>query len=202
MANPNAPSGFRPWKHGGGGTPGRLSTYTLSTAYNTALYQGDAVKTDGAGNLNPIAAGNQGRGIFWGVKFIAADGSPKFQRNWVASTAELSGSKIEALVYDDPDQLFVVQSVSSMTAADIGQWVDVDTSTAGNATTGISGQQASADGSTESTFMVVDVVSAWKYGLPCRNAAGNPDFYDEGANALVIVKFAKHELRGVASTEV
>jgi hypothetical protein len=34
------------------------------------------------------------------------------------------------------------------------------------------------------------------------NAAGNPDVYATGTNARVIVKIMKHELLGVATTEV
>ena len=201
MANPNAPFGFRPWNHGSGGTPARLTEYTLSTAYNTALYDGDLVKTDGSGNLNIAAAGNQVVGVFHGVKYIASDGSVVFKKNWVASTAEQSGTTIKALVYDDPQQLFLAQSVGSMTAADVGQFCDVDTSTAGSALTGVSGQQTSATGGSETTFKIVKVIAA-RDGMPCRNAAGNPDFYATGTNALVVVRAVKHENASVATTEV
>lgn len=201
MANPNAPFGFRPWNHGSGGTPGRLTEYTLSTAYNTALFQGDLVKTDGSGNINIAAAGNQVVGVFWGVKYVASDGSYVFKKNWVASTPEQSGSVIKALVFDDPQQLFVAQSVGSMTAADVGQFCDVDTSVSGNATTGQSAQQTSATGGSETTFKIVKVIAA-RDNLPCRNAAGNPDFYATGSNALVVVRAVKHENASVATAEV
>lgn len=201
MANPDAPFGFKPWKHVGGGTPGRLNEYTLSTAYNTSLFKGDLVKTDGSGNLNIAAAGNQVRGVFWGVKYIASDGSVVHKNNWVASTAEQSGSTILALVYDDPDMLFLAQSDGTMTTADIGQWCDVDTSQAGSALTGWSRQQTSATGGSESTFSIVDVIGS-RHKIPCRNAAGNQDFYATGLNALVVVKIMKHELGRVATTEI
>lgn len=201
MANPDAPFGFRPWKHGSGGTPGRLTEYTLSTAYNTALYQGDLVKTDGGGNLNIAAAGNQVVGVFWGVNYYAADGSVIFKKNWTASTAEQSGTIIKALVFDDPQQLFLAQSDGTMTAADIGQFCDVDTSQSGSAITGVSAQQTSATGGSETTFKIVDVIGA-RHQMPCRNGAGNPDFYATGLNALVVVRAVKHEHNGVATTEV
>ena len=201
MANPNAPFGFRPWNQGSGGTPGRLNEYTLSTAYNTSLFDGDLVKTDGSGNLNIAAAGNQVVGVFHGVRYTASDGSFVFKKNWIASTPEKAGTVITALVYDDPQQLYVVQSVGSMTAADIGQFCDVDTSVAGSAATGTSGQQASATGGSETTFKIVDVIQA-RDGMPCRNAAGNPDFFASGTNALVVVRAVKHEHNGIAVTEV
>lgn len=201
MANPNAPFGFRPWSHGSGGVPSRLTEYTLSTAYNTALYDGDLVKTDGGGNVVIAGAGDQVIGVFHGVKYIASDGSIVYRKNWVASTAEQSGSIIKALVYDDPQQLFLAQSVGSMTAADVGQFCNVDTSVAGSALTGVSGQQTSATGGAETTFKIVRVISA-KDGMPCRNGAGNPDFYATGTNALVVVRAVKHENASIATTEV
>lgn len=202
MANPNASFGFKPWRHASGGVNGRENEYLLSTAYATSLFYGDLVKTDGSGNLVIAAAGDQVRGVFAGVKFIQSDGSVKFSKNWIGGTTEKSGTIIRALCFDDPMQLFLVQAVGSMTAADVGQFVDVDTSVAGNSTTGISGQQISNDGGSETTFAVVDVIDAKRHGLPCRNAAGNPDFYATGTNALVIVKIMKHELGAVATTEI
>jgi hypothetical protein len=88
-----------------------------------------------------------------------------------------------------------------MTAADIGQWCDVDTSVGGSALTGISGQMTSATGGSESTFRIMDVIGT-RHQMPCRNAAGNPDFFATGTNARVIVKIMKHVALGVATTEV
>lgn len=201
MANPNAPFGFRPWNHGSGGTPGRISEYTLSTAYGTALYQGDVVKTDGSGNVAIAAAGDQSVGVFWGVKYVASDGSYVFKKNWVASTAEQSGTVIKALVFDDPAQLFVAQTVGSYTAADVGQFANVDTSATGSAITGQSAQQLSATGGSESQFKIVKVIAA-RDSMPCRNAAGNPDFYATGTNALAVVRLIKHEHGATAVAEV
>ena len=133
MANPNAPFSFRPWHHLSGGASARVHEYPLSTGYSTALYLGDLVKTDGSNNIVIAAAGDQVRGVFAGVKYIASDGSFVFKKNWVASTTEQSGSIIKALVWDDPNQAFLAQSVGSMTNADVGQFVNVDTSTAGTA---------------------------------------------------------------------
>jgi hypothetical protein len=201
MANPNASFGFRPYNHGSGGTPERLTEYTLSTAYATSLFQGDLVLLDGSGNVNIATAGAQVVGVFNGVKYIASDGSVKFAKNWIGATPEMTGTTITALVYDDPQQLFLAQSVGSMTAADVGQFCDVDTSVAGSAATGVSGQMTSATGGSETTFKIVKVISV-RDELPCRNAAGNPDFYATGTNALVVVRAVKHVHNGIATTEV
>lgn len=194
MANPDAPFGFRPVSHMGGGTPGRLShgTYRLSTAYNTALYEGDVVKTDGSGNIAIAAAGDAMIGVFCGVKWIGSDGAIHYSNHWVASTAEKSGTVIEAYVFDDPNTEFEVQSDDSMTRADIGQLVNIVTSVAGNATTGKSGQQTSATGGSESQFVIMDVVE----DRMVRNSTGNQALLATGTNAVIRVKPAKHERAG------
>ncbi len=202
MANPDAPFGFKPWRHGGGGCVARCNEYTLSTAYGTSLFHGDLVKTDGGGNLNIAAAGDQVVGVFVGVRWVASDGSYRFANMWTASTAEKSGTVIYAEVWDDPQQLFLAQSDGSMTAADIGQFCDVDTSQSGDTATGKSRQQTSATGGSETTFKIVDVIDAAKHNMPCRNAAGNQDVFATGANALVVVRAVKHEHASIATAEV
>jgi len=199
MANPDAPFGFRPYKHVSGGTGGRVNEYPISTAYNTSLFKGDLVNIDGSGNCVIAAAGGQAWGVFWGVKYIAADGSVTYKNSWTADTAEKSGTIIKALVMDDPNQLFLVQGNGSITRADIGTWVDIDTSASGDTSTGWSRQQIGAGGG--DTFSVVDVIDS-RHQMPCRNAAGNQDFYTTGTNALAVVKIVKHGLSGIAVAEV
>lgn len=196
MANPDAPFGVRPVAHMGGGTPGRLSqsTYRLSTAYNTDLFENDVVKKDGAGNVVIAADGDAFIGTFAGVKWVGSDGSIHYSNHWVANTAEKSGTVIEAYVYDDPNLEFEVQSDGSMTRADIGQFCNIVTSVAGNATTGISGQQTGATGGSESQFLIVDVVM----DRFVRNSTGNQAVLTTGANAVIRVKPAKHQNAGAA----
>lgn len=200
MANPDTPFGFRPWKHVSGGTPGRLSEYTISTAYNTSLFKGDLVKRDGSGNVVIGTAGDPAVGIFWGCKYIASDGSVQHKNSWTADTAEQSGTTITALVYDDPNMLFLVQSDGTMTAADIGTYCDVVTSVSGDTATGWSRQQTGTTASSEDNFKIVDVIGT-RHKIPCRNAAGNQDFYATGLNALVVVKIINHENGSLAVTE-
>lgn len=201
MANPDAPFGFRPWKHLSGGTPGRTNEYPIGTAYNTSIFKGDVVKLDGSGNVVIGTAGAQAVGVFAGVKYIAADGSVVFKNNWVADTAEKSGTIIKALVYDDPDTVFLAQSNGSMTEADVGQFCDIDTSASGDTTTGWSRQQTSATGGSETQFKILDVIGS-RHMMPCRNAAGNQDFYATGTNALVAVKLVQHTNASIATVEV
>lgn len=197
MANPNAPFGFRPFKHGVG-VGGRLNEYQLSSAYGTALYQGDVVKSDGSGYLAKAAATDAILGVFWGVRYTATDGSVVFKRNWVASTATQSGSLIFALVYDDPLQEYLVQSVGTTALTDQADFTNLNTGTAGNATTGISAMMAAATTGSLVQWRISKVITA-NDKMPCRNAAGNPDFYDVGANGLLVVRAVKHEALGSAA---
>lgn len=207
MANPDASFGFRPFTVGTGGVPARVGKYTLSSAYNTALFQGDTVKSSGTGlfgraNVN-ISTGNTDQllGIFCGVQYTATDGSVVFKNNWVASTATKTGTPIWAFVWDDPNQLFIAQCDGTTVVTDIGAWAGVVTTNAGNATTGISGQEVSTGQGSETSMKIVRLIDAAD-SMPCRNAAGNQDVFTVGANGLVVVRIIKHELTGVATVEV
>jgi hypothetical protein len=199
MPNADAPNGFKPVKHASGGTPVRVGTYTISSAYATALFEGDVVKTDGSGNVNIAAAGDAMIGVFKGCQYTAPDGSVVFKNNWVASTATKSGTVRSAYVYDDPNMVFEAQSDGTMTAADKGQLCNIDVSQAGDAATGISRQQTSATGGSESQFVVVGVYGDGVNDKVARDSSGNHAALATGLNARVLVKPAKHELGGSAT---
>lgn len=203
MANPDAPFGFKPWKHSSGGTGGRLTEYTLATSYGSNIFQGDLVTELADGSVGVAAEGAVFVGVFNGVRWIASDGSVKFSNHWVASTAEKAGTEITCYVYDDPMQLFLVQATGSVTEADKGQLADMDDAQAGNSATGVSGQ-AIVTGGAEGGFRIVDVLGP-RHKYPVRNAAGNQDFAVAGANAYCVVQCLEHQrlgATGAAGTEV
>lgn len=206
MANPDAPTGFKVYNAGGGGTPNRLEEGSLVAAYGTALYTGDALTLAADGTLAIAAAGGAIIGIFDGVEYTEPDGSFRARPYWPASTATKSGTPIRVKYIPVEGQIFEVQSNGSMTLADVGQWVDIDTSIAGSAATGRSGMQTSATGGSEASFAIVGVLGAAPYdgdrSRPCRNAAGNPDMFTTGTNARVLVKVAKQVGGQVAAVEV
>lgn len=208
MANPDAPFGFRPWQHGSGGTSCRVGEYALPTAYGTALYTGDTVKLSGTGitgegmpSIN-ISTTNTDQilGIFAGVRYVAADGSVTYKRSWTASTAEQSGSTITALVWDDPSQLFIAQCDGTTVITDIGCFAGVVTTHTGSHVTGISAQEISTGQASETTFKIERLIGK-SDAYPCRNAAGNQDFFSVGANGLAVVRIVKHERGAVATVE-
>jgi hypothetical protein len=160
MANPNAPFGFKVWNAGGGGTPARLEEGSLVAAYGTALYTGDALTLAADGTLAIASAGGAVIGIFDGVEYTQPDGTVVFKSYWAASTATKSGTVIRVKYIPAEGHIFYAQSAGSMTLADVGQWVDISTGTAGSALTGRSGMQTSATGGSEVSFSIVGVLGA------------------------------------------
>lgn len=195
MANADLASGFKVVQSGFGGTPGRLNEYPIATAYATALGYGDIVKLVADGSIELATASNPYVGVFQGVKYVASDGSIVYRKNWIAATAEKSGTTILALVADDPGAIYEVIADTSTTQASVGQFADLVASTVdanGNSTMSV------VHGSTEDQFMITKVVT----GKPVRNAAGNPDLSTTGTYSIVHVRPLMHQLSGNTSTEI
>jgi hypothetical protein len=200
MANPDAPFGFRVVKSRSGNASNMLNEYVIASAYGTALYTGDAVTLDGSGQVNIGAAGAKLVGIFQGCRYTNSSGEKIYSKHWPASTVATDAI---AYVADDPSLLLEVQSDGSMTNADIGQLVDLDTSQSGSATTGMSKMQTSATGGSENQFRIYGIYGVGSHSKPCRNAAGNQDFLTTGTNAVVLVTIAHHVMSGAtAAVEV
>lgn len=146
MANSNAPFGFRADKHYAGGTL-RSNNYRIASGLSSDIFTGDLVKTTGTTRrVQAASAGNTVVGSFNGCRYVASDGSVVFTPRWVASTATSGSAEATAYVYDDPNILFQAQYSGTLAETDIGQQADMLASTAGNATTGLSGQQVDAVG--------------------------------------------------------
>ena len=200
MANPDAPFGFKVVKSRTGNASNMLNEYVIASGYGTSMYTGDAVKLDGSGQVNIGAAGAKLVGIFQGCRYTDATGSRVFRPYWPASTV---ATDAVALVADDPSLILEVQSDGSMTNADIGQLVDLDTSQSGSTSTGMSKMQTSATGGSENQFRIYGIYGVGSHSKPCRNAAGNQDFLTTGTNAVVLVTIAHHVMSGAtAAVEV
>lgn len=196
MANPDAPFGFRVVRSRSGNASNQVNEYKIASAYGTALYTGDAVTLDGSGQVNIGVAGEKLIGIFQGCRYTNSAGEKIYSKYWPASTVAADAI---AFVADDPALVLEVQSNGSMTAADIGQLVDIDTSASGSAVTGMSGMQTSASGGSENQFRVYAVYGNGSYSKPCRNAAGNQDFLATGTNAVILVTMANHVMAGASA---
>lgn len=152
MATPpniNAPSGFSPVKHAVGGTPVRFNSgadYAIAGALASNIYRGDLVKPTGTGtNIDIVAAGaNPSIGSFHGVSYVDANGDTQFRPRWLSGQTVQTGSVPEALVSDDPQLLFdcQVSGAAGLVNTNIGNTCNINTSVAGSALTGTSGEQA------------------------------------------------------------
>jgi hypothetical protein len=117
MANPNAPFGFRATRHLTGGNV-QENLYTIASGYAANIFTGNPVVQVADGSIQN-AIGSEGSesvqpiGIFAGCKYIDATGNVIYSKFWPASTTVLTGSTIEAYVYDDPFIVFKVMSDST-----------------------------------------------------------------------------------------
>ena len=193
MANVDRPNGFIPRRHLAGGTPNRLGAYTLANPTVDAFFSGDLVRATGLADsegipiIEPCAAGETAVGVFAGVRFVDLDGDQQF-RPRVASGVSFTAdprSPIEALVYDDPDQLFMVQVQGTILVADFGLNMDI-VAGAGDTTTGRSGfelDQTTAGASGQCQVIQLD-------RLP-----GN----EVDADAKVLCLIAEHQRRALVA---
>lgn len=191
--NVDRPNGLIPRRHGTGGTPGRLTAYSIADQLGSDIFSGDPVKTTGDASLlngvafiNVCAAGDRAIGVFAGVRYVDANGEQQFRPRWISGqvTQQDPRSPVEALVYDDPDMRFVIQVSGSagLVAANVGQMADYAVG-AGNAFTGRSAFELdqSTLGGGPSTLKIL----ALAHGI-------NNDF-GEFADALVLIN--EHENR-------
>ena len=112
MANVDKAFGLNPYKGTSAGSSVQIvNKYNISTAgYGTSIYQGD-ITIFAAGFINTAAASSANIvGVLSHVYYVATDGTPTFKNYYPASTTALGSGAIEAYIYDDPNQLFVVQA--------------------------------------------------------------------------------------------
>jgi hypothetical protein len=189
MANQDAPFGFR--QVGGLGsrpTSEGTSKYTIAASFADSIFAGDIVEA-GAGTSEggtAIAAGYVGNaaatsssrnlGIFNGCFYTDPTTSkPTFKNYWPASVA----AEAQAFVYDNPDDLFEVQSEGTLVRATVARAVDMAYTT-GATINGRSKEEISVTAGADLAVRVVRI-------------SGDPANSDIGsANANWIVKFNQH----------
>ena len=189
MANVDAPFGFR--QVGGLGsrpTSEGTSKYIIESGFADSIFAGDIVEA-GAGTSEggtAIAAGYVGNaaatssarnlGIFNGCFYDDPTTSkPTFKNYWPASVA----AEAQAFVYDNPDDLFEVQSEGTLVQATVARAVDM-ANTTGVTINGRSKEEISVTAGADLAVRVVRI-------------SGDPANSDIGsANANWIVKFNQH----------
>ena len=194
MANQDAAFGFR--QVGGLGsrpTSEGTSKYVIQSGYTSAIYAGDIVElgagTDEAGRA--ISAGYVGQaaatssvrnvGIFNGCFYEdPTTKKPTFKNYWpgdVTTTSPSAGPT--AFVYDNPDDLFEVQSSGTLSQAIVGRGIDM-AYTAGATINGRSKEEIAASATADGSLCVVRI----------SEDPSNSDVANDNANW--IVKFNEH----------
>ena len=150
MANQDAPFGFR--AIGGMGSSYETqgtSKYQINDNWTNAIFQndlvgmGDGTVTDRAGTttvagyiFGSIAASTINLGVFNGCFYIdPTTGKPTWKNYYPAATNITTGT-IDAYCYDNPQQLYEVQTAGTLTQADAGSLIDDNTYVAGSTTSG------------------------------------------------------------------
>ena len=173
MAYPsvNGPYGFLPINLIGGQVfAGSTRNMQIATGYATNIFYGDFVKRVVGGTIEKDTGttANTPAGVFLGCFYTAANGTPTRSQYYPASQTVVAGTKVYAIVADDPDTLFKVAVCSSgvvmatVTQNALGTNMSV-LATAGSTTTGNSAYSVlSSSPAATSSFpiRVIDLVPA------------------------------------------
>lgn len=137
----NAASGLQPCGYlNGANWTNQTGEYLIASGYATSLFNGDPVTLLADGTIGIGVAGAAIIGVFTGCKYTDSNGSPRFAPYWLASTATQGTLPATALVCDDPNVLYNIQSNSTtgVAVADLNSNANFVAGT-GSAITGQSG---------------------------------------------------------------
>ena len=170
MANQDAAFGFRAI----GGTGSSYETqgtskYQINDNWTNAIFQGDLVGmgdgtvTDRGGNASvagyifgSIAATTLNLGVFNGCFYIDPTTSKPTWKNYYPGAVNITTGTIDAYVYDNPQQLYEVQTSGTLTQSDAGSLIDQDTYAAGSTINGHSVMEiGGTSGFTTAQFRIV-----------------------------------------------
>ena len=195
MANDDNAIGFVPVRHKKGGQI-RTTPYAIASSYAVSLGRGDPVKVTGSSGTvydyinEAVATTVTNRGVFIGVRYVDAQGTPVYSDYWTASTATKGAADAIAYVVDDPDVVFQIQC-DTLAAGDVGALADWDTGTP-SATTRKSGVEL-VSSSTATTGKSIRILGLSR----TTNSDGSANAF--GAYAVADVVFAEHDLATAAA---
>lgn len=137
MANRNAPFGLRAYRHLTGGIV-RAAKYSMASGLAANIGYGDPVvetgTSDAAGRarITKSAVDGAQSGVFGGCFYRNSIGDVVFSKNWVSGTTTFGSEEATALVYDDPNIVFIAQMSLGLAAANIGLLADLSDSSGPN----------------------------------------------------------------------
>jgi len=193
MANVDKAFGLSPYKGlNVGSAVQQANKYSINpSGYGTAIYQGDIVIFAG-GYINTAAVSSANIvGVFSHVYYVATDGTPTYKNYYPASTTALGSGAIDVFVYDDPNQLFVVQADGASAVTCIGRNADTD-GIGGSSTTGVSTRELDSSSINTTQALQLKIVGVVQDDV-------NGDLGNDNAN--LVVQINEHAYRGpVAGT--
>ena len=158
MANVDQPYGLRAVRTLSGGCVS-TNEYKIASGYAANIFSGDPVKLVAAGTIEIAAGGTTNSiGVFSGCSYVDASGNQIFKKYWPSGT---TATEIKALVYDNPEIIFAVQSdATGVAAADVGAHADWQI-VAGDTRVGISNTNLDASaaiGATKAGLRVLRII--------------------------------------------
>ena len=193
MANVDKAFGLSPYKGlNVGSAVQQANKYSINpSGYGTAIYQGDIVIFAG-GYINTAAVSSANIvGVFSHVYYVATDGTPTYKNYYPASTTALGSGAIDVYVYDDPNQLFVVQADGASAVTCIGRNADTE-GIGGSSTTGVSTRELDSSSINTTQALQLKIVGVVQDDV-------NGDLGNDNAN--LVVQINEHAYRGpVAGT--
>ena len=162
MANQDAPFGFK--AVGGMGSSYETqgtSKYQINDNWTNAIFQGDLLgmgdgsATDRAGTASvagfvfgSIAATTINLGVFNGCYYIDPTTAKPTWKAYYPGAVNITTGKINAYCFDNPQQLFEVQTAGTLTQASVGKLADQNTYAAGSTLSGLSAMELSGTAAT------------------------------------------------------
>ena len=188
MSNQLEKFGLRPYRKLDG-TPlaGAQNRYTIAAGYATAIFQGDLVQPNTAGNIERHTGNTSDAvvGVFNGVFYNDPTTQKPTYGNYYPGGITPTQGDITAFVVDDPDAVFLMDADEAFTRADL--FKNYSVTTAGGVTqTGISSVQLDVSASgTAATFAVQAI-----------DISQDPDNSDTTtSNANILVRINNHFFR-------
>mgnify|MGYP003154258754 FL=1 len=162
MANQDAAFGLRPLKTLGQADDSTgMSSHKILPGDASVLYQGSMAigKNDGYVDIS-AAASTTNVGAFWGTFYIDPTTlKPTFKNYYPGGITPPSSGAVEAFVYDNPQQLFEIQSDNTAASAqtDVFMCADLSSPTGGSTTNGVSSMEL-ADATLSATAAVLKII--------------------------------------------
>ena len=191
MANVDKAFGLRPYKGlNVGSAVQEANKYSINpSGYDTNIFQGDITIFNGGYIERAAASSANIVGVFSHCYYVASDGTPTFKNYYPASTTALGSGDIEVYIYDDPNQLFLVQADGASAITCMGRNADTD-GIGGSTTTGVATRELDSSSINTTAALQLKIVGVVQDD-------SNGDLTANNANLIVLIN--EHYMRGAVA---